>query len=121
MRVNQLESVQKFALKMISHRWDVGYEDLVNLVDLPTLKRRRLHLKLGQVYKIIHELCDFPDVFQVQATRSNRLARDFTIHCPFARTNYFYHSFVPNHQGLELIGRVNSKRSHSSFILLTHN
>ena len=32
--INQLESVQKFAPKMISHNWDVGYEELVNLVNL---------------------------------------------------------------------------------------
>ena len=122
--INQLESVQKFALKMISHRWDIGYEELVNLVDLPTLKRRRLHLKLGEVYKIIHELCDFPDVFQVQATRSNRLARDFTIHCPFARTNYFYHSFVPSSiRAWNSLDEsiVNAPTLHSFKSLLTHN
>ena len=94
--INQLESVQKFALKLVSRRWDAGYEELTNLVDLPQLRRRRLHLKLAQVYKIVHELCDFPEVFQMQVSRSNRLARDFTICCPFARTNYFYHSFVPS-------------------------
>ena len=59
--VNKLESVQKFALKLVSHRWDAGYEELTRLVNVPMLSERRLHLKLVQVYKILHGLYDFPD------------------------------------------------------------
>ena len=95
--INRLESVQKFALKLISHRWESGCEELISLVNIPKLSNRRLHLKLAQVYKVVHQLCDFPeDVLQSQIAHSNRLARDLTLHCPFARTNYYYHSFVPS-------------------------
>ena len=95
--INRLESVQKFALKLISHRWESGYEELISLVNIPKLSNRRLHLKLAQVYKVVHQLCDFPeDVIQSQIAHSTRLARDLTLHCPFARTNYCYHSFVPS-------------------------
>ena len=38
--INQLESVQKFAPKMISHNWDVGYKELVNLVNLQSWKKK---------------------------------------------------------------------------------
>ena len=51
--INKLESVQKFALKLISHRWDASCEELIRLVNVPMLSKRRLHLKLAQVYKII--------------------------------------------------------------------
>ena len=73
------------------------YEELISLVNIPKLSNRRLHLKLAQVYKVVHQLCDFPeDVIQSQIAHSTRLARDLTLHCPFARTNYYYHSFVPS-------------------------
>ena len=95
--INRLESVQKFALKLISRRWEYGYEELISLVNIPELSNRRLHLKLARVYKIVHQLCDFPeDVLQSQMAHSNRLARDLTLDCPFARTNYYYHSFIPS-------------------------
>ena len=95
--VNKLESVQKFALKLVSHRWDAGYEELTRLVNVPMLSERRLHLKLVQVYKILHGLCDFPDgILQIQLAYSSRLVRAQTLHCPFARTNHYYNSFVPS-------------------------
>ena len=95
--INKLESVQKFALKLISHRWDASYQELTRLVNVPMLSTRRLHLKLAQVYKVLHGLCDFPeDIFQIQLAHSSRLARAQTLHCPFARTNYYYNSFVPS-------------------------
>ena len=95
--VNKLKSVQKFALKLVSHRWDAGYEELTRLVNVPMLSERWLHLKLVQVYRILHGLCDFPDdILQIQLVHSSRLARAQTLHCPFARTNYYYNSFVPS-------------------------
>ena len=97
--INKLESVQKFALKLISHRWDASYGELTRLVNVPMLSKRKLHLKLAQVYKIVHHdgLCDFPEgIFQIELAHSSRLARDQTLHCPFARTNYYYNSFVPS-------------------------
>ena len=86
--INKLESVQKFALKLISHCWDAGYEELTRLLNVPMLSKRRLHLKLAQVYKIVHGLCDFPEgIFQIELAHSSRLTRDQTLHCPFAWTN----------------------------------
>ena len=94
--MDKLEAVQKFALKLVSHRWDTSYEELLRLVDVPMLGER-LHLKLAHVYKIVHGLYYFPeDVFQMYTAHSNRLARANTLYCPFARTNYYYHSFVPS-------------------------
>ena len=47
--MDKLEAVQKFALKLVSHRWDTSYEELLRLVDVPMLGERRLHLKLACV------------------------------------------------------------------------
>lgn len=63
--INKLESVQRFALKVISHQWDVGYEDLLCAVNIPTLSTRRLDLKLAYVYNIVYGLIYFPpDIFE---------------------------------------------------------
>ena len=70
---NKLESVQNFALKLVSHRWDASYEELTRLMNVPMLSERRLHLKLVQVYKILHGLCDFPDdILQIQLEQTGQ-------------------------------------------------
>ena len=52
-----------------------SYNELLDLFDLPSHEDRRLHLKLGLLFKIVHGLCYYPDVlpFRVQpySYRSN--------------------------------------------------
>ena len=57
--IQELESVQAFACKMATHNWKANYQELQSLVDIPTLERR-LELKLGHLFKIVHNLCFFP-------------------------------------------------------------
>ena len=57
---NKLESVQRFALRMCLKQWDLGYQDLLDLSQFPTLENRRLYLKLCTLYKIIHGYFHFP-------------------------------------------------------------
>ena len=95
--IDRLEVVQKFALKLISRRWDLAYEEMLSITNIPRLGERRTHLKLAQIFKIVHGLCYFPDnVFIAQPSHSTKLLRSDTLHCPFARTNYYFHSFVPS-------------------------
>ena len=65
-----LEKVQKFACRMATKRWDAGYEELLDLLNLPSLVYRRTHLKLCQLYKLIHGLCYFPDDIFTYRTNS---------------------------------------------------
>ena len=89
--ISRLEAVQKFALKLISQQWDLGYEELLSITNVPKLGERRLHLKLAQVFKIVHGLCYFPeDIFVTQPFYSSRLARSDTLLCPFVRTSYYF-------------------------------
>ena len=44
----------------VTHSWSSNYEKLLSLVDLPSLASRRVHLKLGHLFKIVHGLCFFP-------------------------------------------------------------
>ena len=94
--VDMLENVQKFAMKLITRKWDQGYAQLKEMVDLPTLQSRRLHLKLHHVFRIVHGLCDFPSTFHKTASYCERRARSHLLHQPFARTNAFLYSFVPS-------------------------
>ena len=95
--VQLLENTQKFALKLISHNWSTSYQDLLSLSDLPTLSTRRLHLKLSQIYKIVYNLCHFPDhIFEERQAYSERLRRPLTLHQPFVHSNAYLNSFVPS-------------------------
>ena len=70
--INQLESVQKFALKLIYHRWESGYEELISLVNISKLSNRRLHLKLAQVSTYVSWV-----LRSISATKVNNIL-DFT-------------------------------------------
>ena len=95
--IQLLENTQKFALKLITHNWDSCYQDLLALSDLPSLSSRRLHSKLSQLYRIVHGLCYFPEgIVEMRPSRSERLQRSLTLFQPFARTNSYHMSFVPN-------------------------
>ena len=44
--IHQLESVQKLALKICSHCWDIDYHILLDTFTLPTLASRREYLRI---------------------------------------------------------------------------
>ncbi len=95
--IKALEKVQKFACRMATKRWDAGCDELFDLVSLPSLEHRRTHLKLCQLYKIIHGLCYFPeDIFSYRTNSTCRSVNPMALYQPFARTNAYYFSFVPH-------------------------
>ncbi len=44
-----IENVQKFALKVVTSRWDSSYDEQLELVELKSLEERRVELKLGLI------------------------------------------------------------------------
>ena len=54
-----IEDVQKFALKVVTSKWDSSYDELLELAKLKPLEERRAELKLGLLFKIVHNLCFF--------------------------------------------------------------
>ena len=42
-----IEKVQKFALRMCLCQWDCSYNDLLDKAGLPTLRNRRMFLKIA--------------------------------------------------------------------------
>ena len=92
--ITLLENVQKFAFKLCTKQWDLVYEQLLVLLDLPRLSTRRLYLDLLTMYKIIHCLVYYPpNIFTARIGRTPNTARPYLYHCPFAHTNYYKHSF----------------------------
>ena len=90
---NKLENV--LYIKMCLKQWDLGYQDLLDLSQFPTLKNPRLYLKLCTLYKIMHGYFYFPyNVFLPQLNRHSYSLP--LVHIPHARTNAFKSSFVPS-------------------------
>ena len=95
--ITLLENVQTFAFKLCTKQWDLVYEQLLVLLDLPRLSTRRLYLDLLTVYKIIHRLVYYPpNIFTARIGRTPNTARPYLYHCPFTHTNYYKHSFIPH-------------------------
>ena len=99
--IQEIERVQAFACRMATHTWRANYQELQSIIKIPTLERRRLELKLGHLFKIIHNLCFFPEgVFcyreQTPLVTSTRSAHSLTLVQLFAHTNSYLYSFVPH-------------------------
>ena len=99
--INAIENVQKFASRMATHNWNLNYNDLLSLTDLPTLERRRMDLKLGQLFKIVHKLCSFPEGIvrfreQTPLLSNTRSVHPLYLNQPRVHTNSYYYSFVPH-------------------------
>ena len=74
-----------------------SYQDLLDLVDLPTLECRRLETRLCLLYKIIYNLCYFDEgVFTLRTSLSHHVPHNLVLNHPFARINSYFYSFVPH-------------------------
>ena len=94
----KLEKVQKLACRMAARRWNAGYQELLEIFELSSLEERRLNLKLGLLFKILHKLCYFPEMESFTTLRNYCSSRN--THClqltvPFAHTNSYKYSFFP--------------------------
>ena len=70
-------------------------EVLLELFQLPSLENRRLHIRLCTMDKIICDLC----ILVILVPKPPNILRHsypLTFMQPYARTNTFLHSFVPN-------------------------
>ena len=93
-----LESVQTFALRVITKHWAHSYEELLSLTTLPTLEKRRLYLRLQFLYKIVKDLFFLNGLvtFRGPTHHNFRSFHPLSLEQPFARTNKLLFSFIPN-------------------------
>ena len=94
--IAMLEKTQQFASRICTKNWDAGYHELLDMLDLPSLAQRRLHTRLCYVYKIVHGLLYFPPDVVVPSSALSHNPRSHLLYQPFAHTNSYLHSFIPN-------------------------
>ena len=86
--IGALEGVQKFACRMATHNWTSDYQELLSLINLPTLERRT-ELQLSHLFKIVHNLYFFTEglVTIRECSHYNiRTTHSLTLYQPFAHT-----------------------------------
>ena len=114
-----LENVEKFGCRLAAHHWDASYQELLELFELQPLEQRRLHLKLGLMFKIIHKLCYFPNVPPIRDDLpSLRDVHSLPLDPPFAHTNAYKYSFFPHTMSAwnSLTNECVTSTSYSSFM-----
>ena len=100
--IYSLESVQKFACRVYIYiclkQWNLDYDSMLELLDIPLLAARRKYLKLTTMYNIVHNNLYFPTDIFVQHnfpySSYHHISSNFVL--PFARTQYLFSSFVPS-------------------------
>ena len=90
------ESVQKLALRLCTKQWNLDYDTLLSICNLPTLTARRKFFCLCTMFKIINNnMVHFPHNVFVPRVTPLHPASDLLFPQPFAHTNSFLYSFVP--------------------------
>ena len=78
--------------------WSGSYDELLRDSKLPTLKDRRLLLKLSYLFQVINRSFSFPNApLTLRHTRSLRNSESqLLLERPFARTNAYMYSYFPH-------------------------
>ena len=84
--MQSLEAVQKFDCKVCLKQWDLNYDSMLQLLNLPHLSVRRKYLKLTTTYNIVSGHMHFRSSIFLQ---NNLFIRTSTLNFirPFAHTN----------------------------------
>ena len=96
--INILEKVQTFALRMCTKNWTADYGSLLTSSNLPSVKNRRLFLKLSFLYQPVNNLIIPPshNVSHREARLNTRSANSAQLVRPFCRTESYKQSFFPD-------------------------
>ena len=92
--IASLDSVQKFAGRVVTHNWSSDSTELQQALNWQPLKTRRRNIKLKVVYNIVNNLSRIPrSVFTHHPHPSPRHPHNKTLFQPFASTYSHRHSF----------------------------
>ena len=91
------EALEKFALRMCYKHWSATYSKLLEQ-NLPALSNERLFSKTFHLHKIQNHLTAFPNILEDIPAPPMQLRNhhNHSLLVPYARTNYFQHSFIPS-------------------------
>ena len=92
---NSLESVQRFACRIILQSWNLEHDDLLSRTSLPTLEARRDCSTVVQVFKIFAGLSSAANVFIPYTRLDSRCNHSPDLYIPFSRLTLCQRSFFP--------------------------
>ena len=95
--IQKLESVQRFACRVCTKRWNDAYSDMLHTLNIPPLSERRKLLKMCHLYEIVHGFIDFPNaplVYKPCTNHFTRYTHPLTLLQPQTHTNSFYFSSI---------------------------
>ena len=94
---NYIITDQRFALRMCLKNWSLDHSQLYSRSMIPPLTLRRSNARLEHLFKIVNNLCDFPEnpIQQRDIVYVNRHTNPLQLVNIQARTNQFYNSFFP--------------------------
>ena len=90
---NRLESVQRFACRVILQSWNLEHDDLFSHTSLPTHKARRDCSTKVQAFKILVGLSSAPNVFIPHTCSDLRRNHSRALYTPFSRLKLCQRSF----------------------------
>ena len=93
-----LEKVQRFGLRVCLKKWDLDQEQLLLATNMDSLADRRSRAKLSHLYKIMHDLTDYPDAPLSHKVRhyDARQENSEQLIVPRARTLQYQRSYFPD-------------------------
>ena len=95
-----VDSVQRFAGRVCLKSWDIGYPEILNSLNLPSLETRRKVQKLILLYKFVNNLALFPEApltFRtVNYPYSTRNVHDLSFCNLHGHTLQYLHSYFPD-------------------------
>ncbi len=96
-QINNLERVQRFAIKVCLKKWNLRSEELLALTQLPSLQYRRVVAILCHLFKVLRGLTDFPDspLTHRSINYSCRTVNSLSLVPYKCRTSQFKYSFFP--------------------------
>ena len=104
---NRLESVQRFACRVILQTWDLDHQELLSRTSLPTLESRRDFYTVIHVFKILNNLSSAPNVFTPHTRQDTRSNHSRSLHIPFSRLTLCQKSFY--HHGPKLWNKLSEE------------
>ena len=95
--IEELESVQKFALRMCLKSWSMDYKELLEIAQIPSLSSRRSNASLRHLTKIVKKQTYFPEapITVRQNPYHTRISNENTLVVPRANSTSYKSSFFP--------------------------
>ncbi len=96
--IENLEKVQRFAIRVCLRQWDLGRDELLSTSGLTTLEKRRLIARIFHMYKILHEMIDFLNspVERRDILYNSRSVNGLSLTPIRFRTSMYQYSFFPH-------------------------